>query len=257
MAKQPKLNYDQVETLYLYGYNTKEIAGLLGSVNGHISKVLRHMGVAMRKRGEIVDKVAFVNMDSDAQTLLKPIRVNLEAMYDDWVSRPRKTSRIVAAPTPTKTKQKKKEKAKKAKAESKKESTTVNVVINVVEQTKDEPKKAEVQEEDILEVLQSDEVVDAPTSSEELLEEMDSMLAETETVDAVPDVLEDVAELTEDGTAIVRGEAFKQASLEVQGKIIAHFMAKGMAQRPIAKELDVAQSSISKTWSKYKKEVKA
>lgn len=50
-----KLDYTVVEVLYLGGYNMTKIADMLGSVNGHISKVLRKEGVPTRKRGEVVE----------------------------------------------------------------------------------------------------------------------------------------------------------------------------------------------------------
>lgn len=52
-----KLDYTVVEALYLGGYNMTKIADMLGSVNGHISKVLRKIGVPTRKRGEVVNPV--------------------------------------------------------------------------------------------------------------------------------------------------------------------------------------------------------
>ncbi|MBX9158746.1 hypothetical protein [Bacillus cereus] len=232
MAKQPKLDYDSIEVLYNYGYNTKEIAALLGSVNGHISKVLRSLGVPTRKRGEVAHKTAFYDMDSDAQTLLGDYKASLDDMYQNWAERlknkqPKKVTTV-----------KRKAKAKVSKADE--------FTAEEVSQIK---KEAEVA---VTVALVESNEVEAVEAETDILDELAEDTVPVEVVEK-PVTIELEVEKTEEGYEILRGEAFRSADLMVQGSIIQHFINKGMAQRPIAKELEIAQSNVSRIWSKFKK----
>ncbi|MBE7114235.1 hypothetical protein FT641_19565 [Bacillus paranthracis] len=237
MAKQPKLDYDSIEVLYNYGYNTKEIAALLGSVNGHISKVLRHLGVPTRKRGEVAHKTAFYDMDSDAQTLLGDYKAALDDMYQNWAEKlkskqPKKVTTV----------------KRKAKAKVSKEEKAQNVEVVHHETLQADDKT----ENDAMVVPNESNEVKAVEAETDILDEL---AEDTEPVGAVekPATIELEVEKTEEGYEILRGEAFRSADLMVQGSIIQHFINKGMAQRPIAKELEIAQSNVSRIWSKFKK----
>lgn len=48
-----KVDYVVAIKLYEAGYNMTRVAAMVGSVNGHISKVLKSQGVQARKKGEI------------------------------------------------------------------------------------------------------------------------------------------------------------------------------------------------------------
>lgn len=225
MAKEPKLDYDVIETLYQYGYNTKEIAKLVNSVNGHISKVLRGLGIQMRKRGEIVDKTNFYDMDSEAQTLLKGLKTDLDEIYESWFRRPSVQKRlagvtVVSAPVAVVTRD--------------------SVVESPVEVVEDVAVVEEVVQEEPVEQVQDVPTVEEPVQEEEVQATQEDKYQLEE-------------EKTEEGYTIVRGDAFKGADLQVQGAIIKHFMNQGMAQRPIATEIGIAQSNISRIWTKYRK----
>lgn len=240
MAKEPKLDYDVIETLYQYGYNTKEIAKLVNSVNGHISKVLRGLGVQMRKRGEIVDKTNFYDMDSDAQTLLRELKAGLDEIYDSWFRRPSVQKRltgvtVASAPVVTLA-------SEKAVESTVEDAEKVVDVESVLEEVSEE--EAQVQEVPVIEEPQEEQAQEMPVVAE-LQEEQEQGTQE--------DKYQLEEEKTEEGYAIVRGDDFKGADLQVQGAIIKHFMNQGMAQRPIATEIGIAQSNISRIWTKYRK----
>ncbi|WP_460271829.1 hypothetical protein [Bacillus sp. NEAU-Y102] len=235
MAKQPKLDYDSIEVLYNYGYNTKEIAALLGSVNGHISKVLRSLGVPTRKRGEVAHKTAFYDMDSDAQTLLGDYKASLDDMYQNWAERlknkqPKKVTTV-----------KRKAKAKVSKADE----FTAEEVSQIKKEAEVAVMVAPVESNEV-------EAVEAVEAETDILDELAEDTVPVEVVEK-PVTIELEVEKTEEGYEILRGEAFRSADLVVQGSIIQHFINKGMAQRPIAKELEIAQSNVSRIWSKFKK----
>ncbi|PER55870.1 hypothetical protein CN495_08955 [Bacillus thuringiensis] len=243
MAKEPKLDYDVIETLYQYGYNTKEIAKLVNSVNGHISKVLRGLGIQMRKRGEIVDKTNFYDMDSEAQTLLKGLKTNLDEIYDSWFQRPSVQKRltgvtVVSAPIVSVTS----EEAVESTVEAVEEVVDVESVLEEVSQG--ETKVEQVQEIPAIEEPQEEQVQEVPTVEEPQEEQVQGTQEDKYQLEE---------EKTEEGYTIVRGDDFKGADLQVQGAIIKHFMNQGMAQRPIATEIGIAQSNISRIWTKYRK----
>lgn len=253
MAKQPKLDYDSIEVLYNYGYNTKEIAALLGSVNGHISKVLRHLGVPTRKRGEVAHKTAFYDMDSDAQTLLGDYKASLDDMYQNWAER-------------LKNKQPKKVTTVKRKAKAKvsrEDEFTAEELSQLKKEAAEKTKNVTVVHRGKLQVVDKVEggVIVAPAESNEVeaveteTDILDELAEDTAPVEVVekPATIELEVEKTDEGYEILRGEAFRSADLAVQGSIIQHFINKGMAQRPIAKELEIAQSNVSRIWSKFKK----
>ncbi|PGR83445.1 hypothetical protein [Bacillus cereus] len=240
MAKEPKLDYDVIETLYQYGYNTKEIAKLVNSVNGHISKVLRGLGVQMRKRGEIVDKTNFYDMDSDAQTLLRELKAGLDEIYDSWFRRPSVQKRltgvtVASAPVVTQAS----EKAVESTVEDAEKVVDVESVLEEISQ-----EEAQVPEVPAIEEPQEEQAQEMPVVGE---------LQEEQKQGTQEDKYQLEEEKTEEGYAIVRGDDFKGADLQVQGAIIKHFMNQGMAQRPIATEIGIAQSNISRIWTKYRK----
>lgn len=254
MAKEPKLDYDAIETLYQYGYNTKEIAVLVKSVNGHISKVLRGLGVSMRKRGEIVDKTNFYDMDSEAQTLLKGFKEDLDEIYQSWFRRPSVQKRLTGVPSVTS--------AVTGRMSPKpNEEAVVQVAQLVQELAEKTPLVVEPIVGMVAETYANEEAVQEP-QEEPGKQEQDVPTVEEPQVEPVREeevqaTQEDKYQLeeekTEEGYAIVRGADFKGADLQVQGAVIKHFMNKGMAQRPIATELGIAQSNISRIWTKYRK----
>ncbi|PGT89921.1 hypothetical protein [Bacillus thuringiensis] len=249
MAKQPKLDYDTIETLYQYGYNTKEIASLVGSVNGHISKVLRHIGVTMRKRGEIVDKVNFHDMESEAQTLLKDLKEHLDEMYVAWTRKPSVQKRLgtttavvepmAVTPSQVLVEQAKEVVAERNEPQAPQKDLQVEPVEEVVAPAIDLLEALETGVVDVEQLEQVEAYEEQP--QEEVVEAEDKYQLEEET--------------TEEGHKILRGEDFKGAELNVQGSIIKHFLNQGMAQRPIANELGIAQSNVSRIWTKYRKVV--
>lgn len=242
MAKQPKLDYDTIETLYQYGYNTKEIASLVGSVNGHISKVLRHIGVTMRKRGEIVDKVNFHDMDSEAQTLLKDLKEHLDEMYVSWTRKPSVQKRLQATVTAT-------------------TPVTGRIAVAQPQEAVEKVQETLVEEVDYTDVTPATPAIDLLDALEtgvvdvEQLEKEEAQEQPQEEQEEVEDKYQLEEETTEEGHKILRGEDFKDAELDVQGSIIKHFLNQGMAQRPIANELGIAQSNVSRIWTKYRKAV--
>lgn len=243
MAKEPKLDYDVIETLYQYGYNTKEIANLVNSVNGHISKVLRGLGIQMRKRGEIVDKTNFYDMDSEAQTLLKGLKTDLDEIYESWFRRPSVQKRltgvtVLSAPVVSVTS----EEAVESTVEAVEEVVDVESVLEEVSQG--ETKVEQVQEIPAIEEPQEEQAQEVPTVEEPQEEKVQGTQEDKYQLEE---------EKTEEGYTIVRGDEFKGADLQVQGAIIKHFMNQGMAQRPIATEIGIAQSNISRIWTKYRK----
>ncbi|KLA04852.1 hypothetical protein B4086_5810 [Bacillus cereus] len=238
MAKEPKLDYDVIETLYQYGYNTKEIANLVNSVNGHISKVLRGLGIQMRKRGEIVDKTNFYDMDSEAQTLLKGLKTDLDEIYETWFRRPSVQKRltgvtVLSAPVVSVTS----EEAVESTVEAVEEVVDVESVLEEVSQ-------GETKVEQVQEIPAIEEPQEVPTVEEPQEEKVQGTQEDKYQLEE---------EKTEEGYTIVRGAEFKGADLQVQGAIIKHFMNQGMAQRPIATEIGIAQSNISRIWTKYRK----
>ncbi|MFV1457608.1 hypothetical protein, partial [Bacillus mycoides] len=211
MAKQPKLDYDSIEVLYNYGYNTKEIAALMGSVNGHISKVLRLMGVPTRKRGEIAHKTAYYDMDSDAQTMLTVYKETLDEMYQNWAEnlKNKQAKKVTTVKREAKTKVVKKIEehvpgevtvlgAVEAKSELNEKYNNVTPVAVV-----EVPAKEDVQ-------------VEEPKQTEEAPVEVVEETVPAELVKQ-PATIELEVEKTVDGYEIIRGEEFRTADLMVQG----------------------------------------
>lgn len=70
MAKNRRLDYELVTTLYENNYGQVAIGKMLSSPHGHISKVLRKQGVQTRERGEVVVPVPFPKMSKEAQSII-------------------------------------------------------------------------------------------------------------------------------------------------------------------------------------------
>lgn len=80
-----KLNYKMIIELYRAGHNMTSIAKMTGSVNGHISKVLRKEGEPTRKKGEIVKaaplKDVFESRDEKCE-MYEELLANGYSQYD-------------------------------------------------------------------------------------------------------------------------------------------------------------------------------
>lgn len=55
-GRKQRIDRVYVKALYLQGYTTDEIANMVGSVSGHISKILKAMNVETRPQGTRVEK---------------------------------------------------------------------------------------------------------------------------------------------------------------------------------------------------------
>ena len=71
MGRNKRLNYEMIKGLYENNYGQALIGRILETPHGHISKVLRGMGVKTRKRGEVVHPVSYKNLDKRLKNLLK------------------------------------------------------------------------------------------------------------------------------------------------------------------------------------------
>src|SRR5699024_8647158 len=71
MGRNKRLNYEMNKVLNENHYDQELIRKILETPHGHISKVLRGMGVKTRKRGEVVHPVSYKNLDKRLKNLLK------------------------------------------------------------------------------------------------------------------------------------------------------------------------------------------
>ena len=71
MGRNKRLNYGVVEGLHESGYSQTLIGKIYDTPNGHISKVLRGLGVKTRKRGEKSIPLSFDKLDKGLQKELR------------------------------------------------------------------------------------------------------------------------------------------------------------------------------------------